>query len=109
MSKKYSGFIVSGIGVVPDTDLNEVYAIAAAELKRAGVSPARLCFSVYKRSVDARKRDRITITMILRKESTVTHTQKAKNTVSKLKRCEFLFMEKVTHLYFLMGRLWGMN
>lgn len=59
MSKKYSGFIVSGISVMPDTDLSEVYAIAAAELKRAGVSPARLSFSVYKRSVDARKRDRI--------------------------------------------------
>ncbi len=58
-NEKYSGFIVSGIGVSPDADEKEVYAIAAAELKRAGVSPARLRFNVYKRSVDARKKDRI--------------------------------------------------
>ncbi len=58
-NEKYSGFIVSGINVMPDTDEKEVYAIAAAELRRAGVSPARLRFNVYKRSVDARRRDRI--------------------------------------------------
>ena len=58
-SKKYSGFIVSGLSVMPDTDTKDVFAIAAAELKRAGVSPARLRFSVYKRSVDARKKERI--------------------------------------------------
>ena len=58
-NEKYSGFIVSGIGVSPDAEEREVYAIAAAELKRAGVSPARLRFSVYKRSVDARQKNRI--------------------------------------------------
>ncbi len=57
--EKYSGFIVSGIGVSPDAEEKEVYAIAASELKRAGVSPARLHFSIYKHSVDARKKSDI--------------------------------------------------
>ena len=56
---KYSGFIVSGISLPPHIEEEEALRIAASELKRAGVSPARLHFSVHKRSVDARKRDDI--------------------------------------------------
>ena len=57
--KKYSGFIVSGIALPPDADDREACAIAATELKRAGVSPARLHLSIYKRSVDARRKSDI--------------------------------------------------
>ncbi len=57
--EKYSGFIVSGIGVSPNTSEEEVCAIAAAEMKRAGISPARLRFNIYKHSVDARKKSNI--------------------------------------------------
>ena len=53
---RYDGFIVSGISLPPDVDEGEACRIAASELKRAGVSPARLHFSVHKKSVDARKK-----------------------------------------------------
>ncbi|MBP3369172.1 MAG: hypothetical protein J6L85_00335 [Clostridia bacterium] len=56
---KYNGFLVSGIGLPPDVDHKEACDIAAAELRRAGVDPARLRFSIYKRSVDARKKSEI--------------------------------------------------
>ncbi len=58
-NEKYSGFIVSGIGVDIDTSEEQVCAVAAAEMKRAGISPARLRFSIYKHSVDARKKNSI--------------------------------------------------
>ena len=54
---KYGGFIVSGISLPPDADETAACKIAADELKRAGISPARLRFNVYKRSVDARKKN----------------------------------------------------
>ncbi len=57
--ERYCGFIVSGIGVGPDTDEGQVCAIAAAEMKRAGISPARLRFNIYRHSVDARKKNNI--------------------------------------------------
>ncbi len=60
-NQKYSGFIVSGISLSPDVDEKEACALAASELKRAGISPARLHFNVYKRSVDARKKKDIRI------------------------------------------------
>ncbi len=56
---KYNGFLVSGISLPPDVDQKEACDIAATELRRAGVDPARLRFSIYKRSVDARKRNDI--------------------------------------------------
>ena len=56
---KYTGFLVSGIGLPPDVDEKEACRIAATELRRAGADPARLHFSVYKRSVDARKKNDI--------------------------------------------------
>ncbi len=56
---KHSGIIVSGISLSPDADESEACALAAGELKRAGISPARLRFNIYKRSVDARKKSDI--------------------------------------------------
>ena len=57
----YNGFIVSGISLPPDADETTACKIAADELKRAGISPARIHFNVYKRSVDARKKNDIKI------------------------------------------------
>lgn len=54
--RKCVGFLVSGISLPPDVNENEACAMAASELKRAGINPAQLRFSVYKRSVDARKK-----------------------------------------------------
>ena len=60
MNKKLlGGLIVSGISLSPDTDDKEACIIAANELKRAGINPARISFSIYKQSVDARKKSDI--------------------------------------------------
>lgn len=56
---RYNGLIVSGISLPPDVEDDTACKIAADELKRAGISPARLRFNVYKRSVDARKKNDI--------------------------------------------------
>ena len=56
---KYCGYLISGISLAPDVDEKEACDIAALELKRAGVSPARIHFYVYKRSIDARKKNDI--------------------------------------------------
>ncbi len=56
---RYNGFIVSGISLPPDVEDDTACKIAADELKRAGMCPARLRFDVYKRSVDARKKNDI--------------------------------------------------
>lgn len=59
MAEKIIGFLMSGISLSPDVDEKEACIIAANEMKRAGIPPARLRFDIYKRSVDARKKDRI--------------------------------------------------
>ena len=50
------GFLMNGISLSPDAEEQEACAVAASELKRAGVNPARLHFDIYKKSVDARKK-----------------------------------------------------
>ncbi len=57
--EKAIGFLISGIGLSPDAEEREACAVAAERVKRAGMNPARLHFTVYKRSVDARRRDRV--------------------------------------------------
>lgn len=52
-------FILGGISLSLDVDENEACQLAAKELERAGINPARLRFSIYKRSVDARKKNDI--------------------------------------------------
>ena len=56
-NKAICGFVISGISLSPDTDEKEACSIAANELKRAGINPARIRFSVYKKSVDARRKN----------------------------------------------------
>jgi len=57
----YRRFCVGGISLSPDADEGEACLIAAKQLKRAGINPARLRFDIYKRSVDARKRHDVRI------------------------------------------------
>ena len=65
----YSAFAIGGIGVSLDTDENEVLQLAAKELRRAGINPARLRLSIYKRSVDARKKNSIKLVYSVRAEA----------------------------------------
>ena len=60
-NKFICGFVVSGISLSPDTDEKEACGIASNELKRAGINPARIRFSIYKRSVDARRKNDVRI------------------------------------------------
>ncbi len=57
----YRRFCVGGISLSPDEDEAEACRIAAKQMKRAGINPARLRFDIYKRSVDARKRQDVKI------------------------------------------------
>ncbi len=49
-------FTVGGISLSPDCDSREAVDIVAKRLRRAGIDPARLDLSIFKRSVDARKK-----------------------------------------------------
>lgn len=61
--EKIVGFLMSGISLSLEADEREACALAASELKRAGINPARLHFEVCKRSVDARRRDRVRLVL----------------------------------------------
>ncbi len=52
-------YLMGGVEVSPNAADQEVLRIASNRMKRLGVSPEPLHFRLYKRSVDARKRDRI--------------------------------------------------
>ncbi len=82
------GFVMSGISLSPDTDEREACVLAASELKRAGINPARLRFEVSKRSVDARRRDRVrlvyTVTVRAQDGETVCLPAKCRYTVAPL-------------------------
>ena len=54
--EKICGYILGGIKLSPDEAPEVACRIAAAEVKRAGISPARLDFNICKYSVDARKK-----------------------------------------------------
>ncbi len=51
--------LVSGIKISLDAGEDDALKIAALEMKRAGIAPARLRFRIYKKSVDARKKNDI--------------------------------------------------
>ena len=60
-NNKISGVLIGGIGLSLNADEEDAYKIAATEMKRAGLNPARIHFNIYKRSIDARKKDDIKI------------------------------------------------
>ena len=51
--------LVSGIKLSLDASESDALKIASLEMKRAGIDPARLRFSIYKKSIDARKKNDI--------------------------------------------------
>ncbi len=51
--------LISGIKVSLDGGEAEAFKIAATEMKRVGLSPTQLRFRVYKKSIDARKKNDI--------------------------------------------------
>ena len=57
--EKLIGFLMNGISLSPDAEEKEACVIAANEMRRAGENPARLRFDIYKKSIDARKKDRV--------------------------------------------------
>ncbi len=52
-------YLVPAVTLPIDAPVEEAFAVAAARLRKLGFSPARCRFSLYRRSVDARRRDRI--------------------------------------------------
>lgn len=76
MNESVKRFAVSGISLSPDCDEREACDIVSAELKRAGVNPARLSFCICKKSVDARKkRDvRIVYSVAVRSNEPIAQT-----------------------------------
>ncbi|MBR3894747.1 MAG: hypothetical protein IKJ35_06320 [Clostridia bacterium] len=59
MEAEATKLLVGGISVSPDADEKEILKKAKDKMKRAGFSTSTLHFRLYKKSVDARKRDRI--------------------------------------------------
>ncbi len=87
-NEKIVGIVLGGIALPPDVDGSEACEKAAIEMKRAGYSPAQLRFNVYKRSVDARKKNDVRLVYsvsVKRKDSGEIDPPKAiKYTVSPL-------------------------
>ncbi len=84
--EKTIGFLLNGISLSPDQDEREACIIAAKEMKRAGIDPARLRFDIYKKSVDARKRDDVrivySVSVRAKGEETVPSPRKGKYGIS---------------------------
>ncbi len=59
MSRHITRFLISGIRVSPDATPEDIREQAIRKMKRAGIPVASLHFRLYKKSVDARHRDRI--------------------------------------------------
>ena len=53
------GLLISDIKLTLDEAEQSAIDEARLRLKRAGVNPAQLCFCIYKKSVDARKKNDI--------------------------------------------------
>lgn len=91
------GILIHGISLSPDQDESEACLIAATEMKRAGINPARLRFDIYKRSVDARKKDRIRLVYSVAVRgagaSAVLAKTKLRYTVSVLEERQMEFSE----------------
>ena len=63
-------YLLGGIAIPPETfSEDEAVRAAANRMKRAGISPQSLHFRLYKRSVDARRRDRIRLVCTVLAES----------------------------------------
>lgn len=88
MNGAVTEFIVGGISLsVSDSEENAVEK-ASAELGRAGINPARLHLSIYKKSVDARKKNdvRIVYSVAVRSDAPVSQKrlERLKYSVSRM-------------------------
>lgn len=109
-NKAISGFLISGISLSPDADETDAFDIAATDLKRAGIDPARIRFHVYKRSVDARKKKDVrlvyTIAASLSQPVCCVHPKSGKHAISawEEKKPELLFgNDKMRHPPLVVG------
>ncbi len=59
MKKAVTKYIIDGISVLPDSGETEVLSVAKNKLRRAGVTLSACRLNIFKKSVDARKRDDI--------------------------------------------------
>ena len=66
---KATSFIVSGISLPFDASEEEIISLAKKKMKRFGLSPSMLHFRLYKRSIDARKRQDIRLVCSVLAES----------------------------------------
>ncbi|MBR7097784.1 MAG: NAD(P)/FAD-dependent oxidoreductase [Clostridia bacterium] len=62
-------YLLGSIGVSPDAADEEVFSRAAEKMKRLGIPSSSLHFRLYKRSVDARKRDDVRLVWTVLVES----------------------------------------
>ena len=93
--KRPVGLIIGGISLSPDEESAEACNIAAKEMKRAGIDPARLRFSICKSSVDARKKKDVRLVYSVAVQSadgkSAIRAPKSKYTVSPLYDEELTF------------------
>ena len=93
--KRPVGIIIGGISLSPDEEPAEACNIAAKEMKRAGIDPARLRFSICKSSVDARKKTDVRLVYSVAVQSadgkSPVKIPKSKYTVSALYNEELSF------------------
>lgn len=86
--KNVKGCIVGGIGLSPDASAREACNIAASEMKRAGYDPALLDFNIYKRSVDARKKNSVklvySVSVRAKNGASVTPPKKSRYNITPL-------------------------
>ena len=58
-------FIIDGISVSPSVNESDMLAMVCSKLKRAGIDAASCELNIYKKSVDARRRDDIKLVYAL--------------------------------------------
>lgn len=62
-------YLLGGVGISPDAADEEAFNRAADKMKRLGINSSSLHFRLYKRSVDARKRDDVRVVWTVLVES----------------------------------------
>ena len=86
-------YLLGGIRLSPDADDGEVLECAAKKMKRLGVSARSLHFRLYKRSIDARKRDDIKLvwTVLVESQTPLSASVCQKGELRALKSAELDF------------------
>jgi len=93
--------LVGGIRVSPDASMEEIIDRAKTKMKRAGIATDTLHFRLYKKSVDARRRDDVTFVCTVMADGELRNGRISQ---AKLQKAAWLLM-----LYALHGRLLGIE